>query len=90
MTPEEWSRIETIFHDALERPDVERAVFLDRACGGDSALRRHVESLIRQAGENRTALTALPVEELMVGRSLSLAAGRRIGARVPVLARHLL
>jgi serine/threonine protein kinase len=79
MTPEAWSRIETIFHDALERPDVERAVFLDRACGSDSALRQHVESLIQHAGHTQTPLTpqflqaasaAFPIDQLMTGRMI--------------------
>ena len=79
MTSEEWSRIETIFHDALERPDVERAVFLDRACRGDSALRQHVESLIQHAGHTQTPLTpqflhaaraAFPIDQLMTGRMI--------------------
>ena len=76
MTPEEWSRIEAIFHDAFERPHADRAAFLDGACAGDSAMRRHVESLIQHAGQRQAPLTpqflqdvgaALSVEELMAG-----------------------
>src|SRR5215813_1251186 len=65
MTPEEWSRIEAIFHDALERPVGERVEFLDRACRGDSVLRQHVESLILHDAENQPSLTAFPSEELV-------------------------
>ena len=49
MTPERWARIETIFHDARERADGDRAAFLDRVCGSDVALRLDVESLLAQS-----------------------------------------
>jgi serine/threonine protein kinase/Tfp pilus assembly protein PilF len=40
-------KVEDVFHGALERAGpVERAQFLDAACGGDSALRREVEGLL--------------------------------------------
>ena len=50
MKSEEWARIEALFHDALERPESERAAFLDRACGTDSKTREQVQSLIARAG----------------------------------------
>src|SRR5687767_5339988 len=37
---------ETLFHLTLEKPENERAVFLDEACGGDSALRQRIEVLL--------------------------------------------
>ncbi|HJQ68421.1 MAG TPA: serine/threonine-protein kinase [Blastocatellia bacterium] len=46
MTPERWKKIESLFESALERDPAERAVFLDRECGGDERLRREVESLL--------------------------------------------
>ena len=46
VTPERWSRIREILYAALERQPTERAEYLERACGGDSALRGEVESLI--------------------------------------------
>jgi Tol biopolymer transport system component len=76
MTPEEWSRIEALFHDAFERPDANRAAFLDGACAGDSAMRRQVESLIQHAVQRQAPLTpqflkdvgaTFSVEELMAG-----------------------
>ena len=45
MTPERWREIERLYHAALERDAGDRAAFLTRACGGDHALRREVESL---------------------------------------------
>ena len=36
-----------IFLDALDRAPVDRAAYLDEACGGDAALRHRVEALLR-------------------------------------------
>ena len=42
-----FERIEQLVHDALARPEEDRALFLEGACGDDVALRREVESLLR-------------------------------------------
>ena len=49
MNPGERLRIEAVFHDALDRPEAERAAFLDQACGTDATMREHVESLLARA-----------------------------------------
>jgi serine/threonine protein kinase len=46
-----FSRIEAIYHQALERPEEERPAFLSRACAGDDHLRREVENLLSFDGE---------------------------------------
>jgi WD40 repeat protein/serine/threonine protein kinase len=46
LTP--GARPRELFVAALEKPLVERAAFLDAACGGDSELRRRVEDLLRE------------------------------------------
>jgi non-specific serine/threonine protein kinase/serine/threonine-protein kinase len=46
MTPERWQQIKAVLAAALERTPVERAAFLEEACGGDISLRAEVESLI--------------------------------------------
>ena len=46
ITPEQWSRIESLLHAALDRPPDERSAFLDGACGGDAKLRSDVASLL--------------------------------------------
>lgn len=51
MTPEEWQRVKAIVADAAELPAQERAEFLARECGADSALRREVESMLAHSGE---------------------------------------
>lgn len=46
MTPERHQQIGHLYHDALELDPEQRAAFFDRACAGDEALRKEVESLI--------------------------------------------
>src|ERR1051326_655659 len=48
MKPERWERIAQLYHEASERPAVQRSAFLAEACQGDEDLRREVESLLRQ------------------------------------------
>jgi tetratricopeptide (TPR) repeat protein len=54
MSPERWERIKELIEAALERPEPERASFLDEACSGDEPLRQEVVSLLKwhhHAGE---------------------------------------
>jgi serine/threonine protein kinase/Flp pilus assembly protein TadD len=54
MEPDRWLQIEQLYHAALELDESERAAYLAKACAGDEALRREVESLLEsdaQAGE---------------------------------------
>src|SRR5688572_28013993 len=46
-----WSRVKEVFHEASDRSAVERALFLDTACGTDSDLRQEVESLLASYDE---------------------------------------
>ena len=43
---EAWSHIKSVFLEAIELPEPERHAFLERACSGNAALRREVESLL--------------------------------------------
>jgi TolB-like protein/Tfp pilus assembly protein PilF len=43
---EHWRRIKSLFLEALDRPESERAEYLARACEGDEALKREVEALL--------------------------------------------
>jgi len=45
--PELWARVKSVFLDALELPEDERAAFLTRACADDPRMRQEVESLLR-------------------------------------------
>jgi serine/threonine-protein kinase len=44
--PADWEILRALFEGALERPERERAAFLDEHTGGDEGLRREVESLL--------------------------------------------
>lgn len=46
MFAERWSRIESLFHEALGIDSAERASFLDQVCSGDRELRQEIESLL--------------------------------------------
>jgi serine/threonine protein kinase len=57
---------ETLFHLAREKRPHERAAFLDEACGGDEALRRRVETLLRAHEDNENLLDLPALEGLAV------------------------
>jgi serine/threonine protein kinase/Tol biopolymer transport system component len=46
MKPERWSKIESIFHKALEADEIRRDSVIEESCAGDDELRREVESLL--------------------------------------------
>lgn len=46
MTPEQWAKVNDLFHAALERPADERRAWLTAATGADADLQREVEALI--------------------------------------------
>ena len=46
MTPEQWARVNEIFHSAVELDEEKRAAYLDEMCSGDEILRSEVESLL--------------------------------------------
>jgi serine/threonine protein kinase len=48
MEPERWQEIERLCYATLNEERSARAAFLERACGGDEALRRAVELLLAQ------------------------------------------
>ena len=58
MKPEE-----SVFADALALPECERPALLDRACGGDAALRARVEALLRAYDGAGADLEASPVAD---------------------------
>ncbi len=46
MSPERWRQIEEMFQSAQQRPESERAQYLQEQCGEDVALREEVQSLL--------------------------------------------
>jgi serine/threonine protein kinase len=56
---ERFERVREIYHALLDQPSSERAVFLEQACSGDTALRDEIQSLLA-AGEEAGSFLALP------------------------------
>ena len=46
MNGERWQEVETVLQDALDRPPLERASFIEDACAGDAELRTEATTLI--------------------------------------------
>ncbi|HEX5885825.1 MAG TPA: serine/threonine-protein kinase [Pyrinomonadaceae bacterium] len=46
MKAERWLEIETVLQDALDRPPLERASFIEDVCGGDEELKSEATTLI--------------------------------------------
>ena len=46
MDPERWTHVDRLLQSALDRPAVERDVFLRSACGGDAQLEAELRSLL--------------------------------------------
>ena len=81
MTDPRWASVDRLVEAALEREPHERAAFLREACADDEALRREVESLLRQQSKAdrflQTPALNVAAEQLMP-RS-GLVAGQQIG-----------
>jgi serine/threonine protein kinase/tetratricopeptide (TPR) repeat protein len=86
--PERGDRIRSVFLEALATDPGGRALFLDRACGSDAALRQEVERLLAASGDAdeflsdiaRRAVVPLTDAVAAGGAWEPLAAGRRLGA----------
>src|SRR5687768_13394856 len=63
LTPERWSQLDRLYHEALDYPADRRAAFLAQACGEDPALRQAVESLIAYDGRAAHYLST-PAQQL--------------------------
>ena len=51
MTPERWQQVERVYHAAMEKPEPDRAAFLENVCASDDDLRREVQSLVAYGQE---------------------------------------
>jgi serine/threonine protein kinase len=80
LSQEEWRRVEEVYHEALEHRPESRAAFVTAACGGDSSLRREVESLL--AADGGDALVDQPAMDLaaeLLDDGAPLAPGTELG-----------
>jgi len=81
MDPDRWARVDALFDQASRRPAHERAAFLARACQGDDALRREVESLLAAGGgdvDRRIGAVGRVADRLWSGGAAAV--GQRLGA----------
>jgi eukaryotic-like serine/threonine-protein kinase len=82
MTPEQWKKLDDLFHEALELDEESRAAFLLRACGGDERLREEAVRLIA-AHEREDSFIDSPIFEQTVESTdddrHESPVGRRIG-----------
>jgi eukaryotic-like serine/threonine-protein kinase len=62
MPTDRWNRLEEIFTAAIEQPSQARADFLDRACGGDTAMRDEIRLLLTAAEQSGDFLSAPALE----------------------------
>ena len=46
MTPEQWKKLDALFHEALELEKEARAAHLAKVCGDDEQLRAEAERLV--------------------------------------------
>ena len=53
MDPERWERIQSVFHDVVDRPESDRAAILHSACGGDEGLMADVAALLQEDAQER-------------------------------------
>src|SRR5262245_47386160 len=82
MNPELWLRVEDLFHAALRLSPDARAAFLEKACGEDAGLRRHVELLLSK-DEHAGSLLEKPIlADVMPQHENEGAKPSRIGTRV--------
>ncbi len=49
MNAQRWQQIEEITLEALELPEMERRVFLEKSCAGSDDLQTEVESFLAQS-----------------------------------------
>src|SRR5215203_4993840 len=79
--PQRWQHVKEIFQDALERHGAERDAFLDRACDGQTEVRKEVESLLRSyevAGSFMEAPAVAHAAGSLVDLEQKLSAGQRV------------
>jgi serine/threonine protein kinase len=81
MTPEIWDHGKRIFCEALELPEEDRLLLVERECREDSELREHVLRMLAAAGDNTSPLDVGAAERLVGDPQLTepLLAGDIVG-----------
>src|SRR5262245_22197163 len=79
----DFQRIEELYHQALSKPEAERASFLELACAGDEELRREVDVLVAyqdKAGQFLDSPALNVAARMLAGTEDRIATGSRIGS----------
>jgi serine/threonine protein kinase/tetratricopeptide (TPR) repeat protein len=81
MTPEQWERVDSLFHSALKLERDRRPAFVAEACAGDDAVRREVESLLHwhEDSEDFIETPASDVAAALLQRRYEWTPGQRVG-----------
>jgi serine/threonine-protein kinase len=56
MDRDRWERIQSAFHDVVDRPESDRAALLKAACGGDEGLMADVAALLQEDARSASML----------------------------------
>jgi len=56
MDRDRWERIQSVFHDVVDRPESDRAALLKAACGGDDDLMADVAALLQEDASRASVL----------------------------------
>src|SRR6516225_9671236 len=79
MTERLSQRVESLFHEVLERSEGEREVFLAAACAGDPSLYDEVKSLLRYHARDQEFLEGPAVPQLLLESAPAFRAGQALG-----------
>ena len=79
MNPERWERVKDLLNEAISVDPAQRQSFLDRACDGDSDLRREVQTLLSSHEQAASSFLSIPAADLRAGLA---PAPSRIGLRI--------
>jgi serine/threonine protein kinase len=85
MTPERWQQIESVLHEALDRPPSERQSLLARICDGDDELKAEASSLLNSFLEAEEFLEEPAIAQdanVVLNLDLGDNTGREIGPYV--------
>ena len=79
MKPERRSKIESIFHKALEADESRRSSVIEESCAGDAELRREVESLLARHSDSASFIE----QPAFAGQVTTLSVGPVTAADTP-------
>src|SRR6185436_6723536 len=70
VNAERWTHIKTIFHDAADVANGERAEYIRSRCGGDEALATEIEALLAAHDEASSFIEGVPENAITSERDI--------------------